>query len=162
MRDGAAIDQVRHNIGPGANQVPPFLHIAVLLDDFGGQNKSTVIDEDQRQRPELWLPQLHNDHVVVGGRYRGEWDSLEYAGITCRRCGEAAAQTPYTVKAKYDILGRQLPTVHRCLLMPVNPLADFEDHRGGVSGVSQLSASRPVMTERRRGEPQFFLFDPFF
>ena len=59
------------------------------------------------------------------------------------RFGEAAAQTQVPVKVILDVLGGELPTVHRRLVMPVDTLADVEDIRCGVGLVPAFSQRPP-------------------
>ena len=57
-------------------------------------------------------------------------DSNEKAA-SCPRRGllsvKPTAQPQIAVKVEHDIIGGQLPTVHRCLVVPVDALPDVED-----------------------------------
>ena len=79
------------------------------------------------KRKERRRVELDDNGELVGRRYRlkvkcGKRAS-EGGGF-----GEATAQTRYPVKIEYNVIGSELPSVHRRLVVPVNALADVKDN----------------------------------
>ena len=68
----------------------------------------------------------------VGGRYRFEWHITQSLNKGARlgftELGPCQFISQQAVKVVLDILGSQLPTVYRRLVMPVNALADVQDN----------------------------------
>ena len=100
----------------------------MFLDYLGGVYVNIVVVEDNPQRIEVWLLQRENNCPIVGGRYRFEYHISESPRNNLANFGETAAKSQETVIVVLDILGSQLPPVHRRLIMPVNALTDFEDN----------------------------------
>ena len=119
----------------------------MLLDDLGGVYPIHVLSES-KQRSGVYLRLLEDDRIFVGGRYR--FDQVQICGPSGAGFREAAAQTRHTVIVIYHIIGSQLPTVHRWLIMPVNALADVED-KCCVVGLFPTLRQVPFIERQRRG-----------
>ena len=116
--DGAAFDPVGHHEGTGTDQVPPVGDVAVLVDHLWGVHERNIVVDQHQQRIEGWILQLDFDRVSVGGRDRFVWQLVEP--------GILVAGAP-AVEVVHHIIGRELATVHRCLVVPANALAEVED-----------------------------------
>ncbi len=120
----------------------------MLLDDLGGiyPGSLAALEINHIQRIEVFLLQLEDNRILVGRRYRFEIYAGNIGGIGAF-LGEAAAHARHPVKVEHDILGNQFAPVHRCLVVPVNALTDFED-KG--QGVGLLEALRQVWFHSRQ------------
>ena len=140
--EGAAQDPVRHLVGPGADALPPVSDAAVFVDHLGGLHQHLVPVQDEVEGTESGLLQLEHHGVVAGRLDRFPWHGCQLTSAWGRVVSGEPAQTQVTLKGVLYIPGSELATVHRCLVMPVNALADVDDN-GCVVGLFPALRQRP-------------------
>ncbi len=133
----AALHHVGQLIGPRSSHVAPVLNVPELLDHLASDHHHVWSGEDGLQGDETGLFQLQYQRKIVGSGNRLDRD-LAFIRQADIRARLAAAQPPEPLKAVLDIVRGQEPTVHWCLIMPFDSLADLEHERHWIRALPAL------------------------
>ncbi len=141
-RDRGAADELVHHEGPGADHV---VGVGDQVEGLGRIYLVSAVVQQRRERALVRLRQLDLEGQLVGGRHRleGESQSPRRGLFT----GKPADAVP-SIVVRGQVVGGQLATVHRRLVVKEHVVADLEHPR---QRIRVLPALRQVATRALSG-----------